>query len=244
MTKLPPKKESVMDKDIVDLLGTDIFREMMMNFKINDAINSCSAGKSIQKLYTEYFWKKYLAINYTIVSKPSKYTWLKLAQALGVYITPKVPFGLPKEKLVSDVTTWVTTYIETKRFDLIASGINRGVLTEDEATEDEGFTILFEYVFYLYDLGKIVVAYRIAQDDIYPNMEGGLKLIVLKVDKMIYGLQFTSIFLPPQSYRNIKDNENELGDSLIESLGKIYEAYAFTLDVNIEKEGKSYAELK
>lgn len=241
---MPPKKESVVDKDIVDLLGTDIFREMVMNFKIKDAINSCSASKSIQKLCTEVFWKKYLVDNYSMVSKPPKYTWFKLAQALGIYVTPKVPFGLLKEKLVSDVTTWVTNYIETKRFDIVASGINREVLTEEEAIEDEGFTILFEYIFYLYDLSKIVVAYRIVQDDIYPNMEGRLTLMVLKVDKMIYGLQFTSMFLPPKSYRNIKDNENELEDSLVESLGKIYETYAFTLDVNIEKEGKSYAELK
>lgn len=243
MTKLPPKKESVVDKDIVDLLGTDIFRKMIMNLKINDAINSCSVSNSIRKLCTEDFWKEYLVENYTIVSKPSKYTWFKLTQALGIYMTPKMPFGLPKEKLVSGVVLWVTNYIETKRFDFMASGIYRGILTEDAAIEDEGFTILFEYIFYLYDLGKIVVAYRIAQDDIYPNMEGRLKLIVLKVDKMIYGLQFTSMFLP-QSYRMIKDNENELEDSLVESLGEMYEAYAFTLDVNIEKEGKSYAELK
>ena len=67
----PPTKPK---RDIVDLLGLDVFRTMLMKADINEVIKTCQNSEAIQKICTEMFWKDYLKTNYSMTYKPSNYT--------------------------------------------------------------------------------------------------------------------------------------------------------------------------
>jgi len=244
MTKITNKKSDEFKPDMIDNLGVDIFRKMLMDLNITDAINSCSTSKNIGSLCTENFWKQYLETNYSIKYKPQKYTWTRLAKELGVYLGTNELFGKSKTDLLDMIITHTTNILENERFDeldILALDGEEGVIEES----DDGFTIKYEYIFYLFYLGLIAISYRVTEDDILLNKENKLKLKTFRIVKTNYGLNITEVMLPPEiKGMMVKDSEGELEDSLIEVLGNIYNHYPFTLGVGVIKEGKSYAEMK